>query len=134
MFNLVIADLIVLLHFGFILFVAFGGLLALHWRWIPSVHLPAVAWGALVEFSGLICPLTPMENHFRRAAGESAYTGDFIAQYVMPVVYPTVLTRELQIALGLLACLLNMLVYWLVWRRGRARNPDSGQQNRNQPG
>jgi hypothetical protein len=133
-FDMLIADLIVLLHFGFILFVAFGGLLALHWRWIPRVHLPAVVWGAFVEFGGLVCPLTPLENHFRRAAGESGYTGDFVAQYVLPIVYPTALTRELQIALGLLTCLVNMLIYWVAWRKNRAPDVDSRQQNRNRAG
>ncbi|NNM82945.1 MAG: DUF2784 domain-containing protein [Burkholderiales bacterium] len=117
MFYLIVAELLVLLHFGFILFVIFGGLLALHWRWMPCLHLPAAAWGAFVEFSGAICPLTTVENHFRHAAGGVTYSGDFVEQYVMPIVYPHALTREWQIVFGLLVSLINLVIYWFVWRR-----------------
>jgi hypothetical protein len=116
---LILADLIVLIHFGFIVFVIFGALLALRWRWIPWLHLPAALWGALVEFAGWICPLTPLENALRRAVGDATYAGDFVERYVVPLVYPAALTRELQIGLGLLVCLVNALVYVAVWHRLR---------------
>jgi hypothetical protein len=117
MFDLIVADLIVLIHLGFIAFVVLGGLLALRWRWMPMAHLPAVFWGALVEFEDLTCPLTPLENHFRLAAGGSAYSGDFIARYLVPLIYPASLSRDLQFALGVSVCLLNAIVYLAVWRR-----------------
>lgn len=119
LFYLILADLIVLIHFGFIAFVVFGGLLAFRWRSIPWLHVPAALWGALVEFAGWICPLTPLENYFRRASGGSAYAGDFVSQYLVPLIYPAALTRELQIELGLLVSLINAIVYLAVWLRLR---------------
>ena len=82
------ADLIVLLHFAFVVFVVLGGLLALRWPRVVWLHVPAVIWGALVEFTGWICPLTPLENRLRRASGEASYQGDFIAHYILPALYP----------------------------------------------
>ncbi len=115
----ILADLVVLIHLVFIGFVLFGGLLALRWRWVPWLHLPAALWGAFVEFTGLICPLTPLENALRQAAGGAAYAGDFVAQHVIPIIYPATLTRELQIRLGLLVCLINLGLYLAFWRRLR---------------
>jgi hypothetical protein len=112
-----LADLVVILHFLFILFVVFGGLLALRWRWLPWIHLPAAAWGGFVELTGRICPLTPLENQLRRAAGNAAYEGDFIEHYLLPVIYPAGLTREIQIALAAMVVLINVVIYALVWRR-----------------
>jgi hypothetical protein len=89
------------------------------------VHLPAVVWGVLVEFTGWICPLTPLENQFRQAEGESAYQGDFIAHYILPMLYPDGLTRRDQIMLGALALALNLFIYLLVFarhRRSRAKD------------
>ncbi len=112
-----LANLVVLVHFGFILFAALGGLFALRWRWIPWVHLPVVAWAAFIELSGRVCPLTPLENRLRAEAGDAAYTGDFIAYYLGPVIYPPGLTREVQILLAVLLVVINSAVYWIVWRR-----------------
>jgi hypothetical protein len=81
-----LADLVVALHFGFVLFVVLGGLLVLRWRWVGLVHLPAAVWGAWIEFSGRICPLTPLENEYRRLGGEAGYTGGFIEHYILPVL------------------------------------------------
>jgi hypothetical protein len=120
---LILADLVVLIHLLFIGYVVFGGLLALRWRWMPWLHVPAALWGALVEFTGFICPLTPLENTLRQAAGSSAYAGDFVARYIVPIIYPAALTRELQIGLGLLVCLINALAYLTVWRRTRPDRP-----------
>ena len=116
----VLATLLVLIHFAFILFVMFGGLFALRWPKVVWLHLPLAAWGAYVEFSGRVCPLTPLENHFRRLAGEQGYAGGFIDQYLVRLIYPPGLTREMQIALGAGAILLNVAVYaWVVRRRRR---------------
>jgi hypothetical protein len=113
-----LADLVVLVHLAFIGFVTLGGLLALRWRWVPWLHLPAVAWGALVEFFGLTCPLTPLENWLRRLAGMQGYTSGFVERYVLPVVYPAALTRKSQVALGALLCAVNATVYLLLLWRG----------------
>jgi hypothetical protein len=109
------ADVVLLIHFGFILFVLLGGLLARKWPWMPWLHLPAVLWGAVIEFSGGICPLTPLESRLRQAAGEDGYPGSFIEHYLLPVIYPAELTRELQIGLGLLVIGVNLGVYGLLW-------------------
>jgi hypothetical protein len=112
-----LADLVVALHLAFVLFAALGGLLALRWHWVPWLHLPAVAWGGFVEVTGRLCPLTPLENWLRGAAGGSQYEGDFIARYLMPIVYPPSLTREIQLALGALLVVVNVAIYATVWRR-----------------
>jgi hypothetical protein len=114
-------DLIVFLHFAFVMFVVLGGLLALRWPRAAWLHIPAVLWGALVEFTGWICPLTPLENRLRRARGESGYEGDFIAQYVLPVLYPDGLTRTDQLMLGAVAVALNVAVYAAVFGRHKRR-------------
>ena len=111
------ADMVVLLHLGFVLFVMLGGLFVLKWKWVMGVHLPAAVWGALIEFTGWICPLTPLENWLREAGGEQGYQSDFIEHYVMPLLYPTGLTREIQIFLGVLVILLNVGIYALVFHR-----------------
>jgi hypothetical protein len=113
----VLADVVVLVHLAFVAFVALGGLLALRWRWMPWVHLPAAAWGALLELFGWTCPLTPLENWLRVRGRAPAYPGGFVDRYVLPVVYPVALTRERQVALGVLVCAANLAVYMLVWRR-----------------
>jgi hypothetical protein len=111
-----LADLVVLVHVAFIVFVVFGGALTLRWRRIAWVHLPAVVWSALLELCGWICPLTPLENWLRRTGGASGYSGDFVEQYVLPIVYPAALTREAQVGLGLLVCVVNAAIYVRVWR------------------
>jgi hypothetical protein len=122
------ADVVVLAHLAFILFGMFGALLALKWRWIPWLHVPAVAWAAWVELSGRICPLTPLERWFRRAAGEAGYEGDFIDRYVTAFIYPEGLTRELQIVLGVLLVTLNGAIYAMVWRRRTAPGNRAGRE------
>jgi hypothetical protein len=112
-----VADLVVLVHLAFIVFVVLGGVLARRWRWIPWVHVPFLLWSALLEFCGWMCPLTPLENWLRRAGGASAYTGSFVEQYVLPIVYPAALTRQAQVALGLLLCLVNAAIYLRLSRR-----------------
>ena len=119
-----VADLVVLFHLAFIVFAVLGGALALRWRWMPWVHLPAVLWGALLEFCGWMCPLVPLENWLRHAVGASGYPGGFVEHYVLPILYPAALTREVQVALGLLMCFVNAAIYLCLWRyraRDRAR-------------
>ena len=113
----VFADAILILHLCFILFVVFGGLVVLRWRWVAWVHLPAAAWGALVEIAGWICPLTPLEIALRRSAGSAAYESSFVEHYLVPAIYPSTLTREVQIFLGVIVLAINVAVYGVVWRR-----------------
>lgn len=112
-----LADLVLLVHVAFVGFVLLGALLAVKWRFILWLHLPAVAWGALVEFAGWICPLTPLENWLRIQAGKPPYTGDFISSYFGSILYPASLTREIQIFFGFVVVTLNAVVYWWLWRR-----------------
>ena len=111
-----LADLVLCLHLSFVFFVIFGGLLVLKWRWIAWLHLPAAVWGAFVEFTGWTCPLTPLENWLREQDGEASYRSDFIVQYLLPVLYPEDLTRDLQLLLGTEMVVLNAAVYWWLWR------------------
>jgi hypothetical protein len=116
-----LAALVVAAHLLFVVFAVSGGLLALRWPKVALVHLPAVAWAAFVEFSGRICPLTPLENVLRGRARLSPYAGDFIARYVFPVLYPAGLTRELQVLIGAFVIAVNVGAYWWVIRRRRNR-------------
>ena len=121
-----LADLVVLVHFGFVLFVILGGMLVLRWKSVAWVHLPAAAWGAIVEFMGWICPLTPLEIWLRVMAGQSGYQTGFIAHYLLPVLYPADLTRGTQIWLGILVLSLNLAIYgWLVrrWIKAEKEGP-----------
>lgn len=115
------ADVIVALHFAFVVFVVLGGLLVLRWPRVAWLHVPAVIWGALVEFTGWICPLTPLENRLRRAAGETGYQGDFIAHHILPVLYPNGLSRADQLVLGAAALALNIVIYGAAIVRHRRR-------------
>ncbi|MGI8618153.1 MAG: DUF2784 domain-containing protein [Gemmatimonadaceae bacterium] len=119
MVNRALADATMLLHFAFIAFVVLGGLLALRWRRMLWVHLPAAAWGLLIELRGWTCPLTPLENHFRRLGGEAGYTGGFIQRYLEPVIYPPGLSAPTQLGLAAFVLLVNVAVYSLVFRRRR---------------
>ncbi|HEU4647891.1 MAG TPA: DUF2784 domain-containing protein [Gemmatimonadales bacterium] len=115
-----LADVVVVLHFAFVLFVVAGGLLVLRWRRLARVHLPVAVYGVVIEWIGFICPLTPLEKALRRSAGEAGYAGGFVEHYVLPVLYPTGLTRGVQWVLGALVLVVNVGVYWWLWRtRGR---------------
>lgn len=114
-----LADLIVVAHAGFIAFVIVGGYLALRWRWMPWLHVPAAAWGAAIEFGGWICPLTPLENRLRAAGSAAGYTGGFIAHYLIPLIYPAGLTRGIQLGLGAVVIVANVTAYAIVWTRRR---------------
>jgi hypothetical protein len=114
-FYQLLADLVVGIHFAFVLFVIFGGFLAAKWRRVMWLHISAAFWGAVVEFSGWICPLTPLEIWLRQKAGEAGYRSDFVARYLLPVLYPEGLTRGLQIVLGALVVAVNLAIYgWVL--------------------
>lgn len=113
------ADAVLLAHGLFIAFAVAGGLLVAWRRRLAWLHLPAAAWAAWIEFSGGICPLTPLENRFRALAGERGYPGDFVGHYLLPLVYPSGLTPAVQWALGALVIAINVAVYAWVLRRAR---------------
>jgi hypothetical protein len=114
-----LADVVVLLHFTFVLFVVFGGLLALRWPKVAYVHLPVALYGALIELVGWVCPLTPLEKRLRESAGLQGYEGGFVEHYILPVLYPSGLTRNVQLVLGGVVIGINLLVYAVI-ARGRA--------------
>ena len=115
-----LADLVVTFHVAFVAFAALGGLLVLRWPRVAWLHLPAVLWGAGIEFLGGICPLTPVENQLRARVGGPGYAGDFVEHYLMPCLYPAGLTRQLQFWLGTIVLAVNVAIYARVaWRRRR---------------
>jgi len=120
----VLADLVLVLHASFIVFVVFGVLFAIRCPRIVWLHLPACIWAAVLEFFGFICPLTPLENRLRRAAGEVPYAEGFIEHYLVPFVYPPGLTPRLQVLLGVLVVVVNGLLYWYVFRYRRSSARD----------
>lgn len=125
MFYRLYADLILIIHLAFIIFVMLGGFLVLRRPRLKWLHLPAVVWGALSEFLGVFCPLTPLETMLRKLGGGTGYEGDFIEHYITALIYPSGLTRGIQIALGFGALLLNIAIYgyWLLRkRRSRSRH------------
>jgi len=102
-----------------VLFVLLGGLLLLRWPKLVWLHLAAVMWGAIIEFIGFVCPLTPLEVNLRRLGGQAGYEGDFIQRYITASLYPSGLTRKMQIGLGISVLVLNVLIYsyWVAHRR-----------------
>ena len=122
-----LADATLVFHGLFIVFVVAGGLLVLRWPRVAWLHLPCAVWGFLIEVMGWICPLTPLENRFRRMAGQEGYGGGFIETYLLPLVYPGQLTREIQLLLGGLVLAVNVAVYLWVFRRRRARARGNGE-------
>ena len=118
-----LADLVLVVHFAFIVFVVAGGWLVLRRPMLAWLHLPAVVWGALIEFFGWICPLTPLEVFFLRRSGAAGYSGGFIEHYLSPVIYPDGLTPAMQILLGAAVVIINAALYARLWRRRRSVNP-----------
>ncbi len=124
MIYLLLADALVVLHFGFILFVVLGALTAYRWPKMVWAHIPCALWGAWIELTGGICPLTPIEVRFRRMGGEEGYAGSFIEHYLVPIIYPSGLTRAHQSFLAGLVVTVNLGAYgFLLWRRRRAKPP-----------
>jgi hypothetical protein len=120
------AALVVAIHLAFVVFATLGGMLAVRWPSVAWIHLPAAAWATFVEFSGQLCPLTPMEQTLRRRAGLEDYTGDFVANYIFPLLYPTGLTHRAQVALGCFVIVTNAIAYAFVWKRRRGRRSATG--------
>lgn len=116
----ILAELVLVVHFLFIAFALFGGYLVIRWRKIIFLHLPCLAWGIYIELSGGICPLTPLENKLRRAAGDAGYDGGFIEHYITAIIYPDGLTHTMQLALAGILVVLNAVAYALVIRKYRA--------------
>lgn len=118
----VAADAVLVLHLGFIVFALLGALLALRWRWIVALHLPAAAWAVWIEWSGGICPLTHLEHAWRLRAGQQGYRTSFVEHHLLGVIYPDGLTREVQFMLAAVVLLVNLALYGLLWRRQRRRH------------
>ena len=114
-----LADLVLVVHLTFVLFVVLGGLLVLRWPRAAWFHVPAAIWGVLIEYTGWICPLTPLENSFRARGGEAGYSGGFIEHYIQPLLYPAGLTRGTQIVLGSFVLLLNLSAYGILLTRAK---------------
>lgn len=114
------AEAVLLTHLAFILFALLGAAIAVRWRWIPVVHLPAAAWGFYVELTGRICPLTYLENYLRIKAGLSGYTESFVEHYLVAIIYPAGLTREIQFALAAVVIVVNLAIYGWLFVRERA--------------
>ncbi|HEX5684184.1 MAG TPA: DUF2784 domain-containing protein [Ideonella sp.] len=120
MWSRLAADAALVLHLAFIAFALFGAVLALRWKWVPLVQLPAAAWGIYVELTGRLCPLTHLENHFRTLAGQGGYSESFVERYLLSIVYPEGLTREVQLYLAAIVIVVNVAIYGLIgFRRTR---------------
>jgi len=113
----ILADVVLVLHGLFIGWVVLGGLAVLRWPLLAWLHLPAVVWGVWIELSGGICPLTPLEQRLRMAAGEAGYSGDFIEHYLGGLIYPAGLTRDTQWLLAGIVLAINLVAYAVLWRR-----------------
>lgn len=125
-----LADLVLIVHLAFVIFAVLGGLLVFKWRSLAWIHVPAFLWGALVEFAGWLCPLTPLENWLRQKGGGLVYRTDFVEHYIIPLLYPASLTRSTQIFLGLLVLSVNLGLYgWILWRMA----PKQARRNSSPP-
>jgi hypothetical protein len=114
------ADAVLIAHFTFVVFVVLGGLLVLRWPRVAWVHAPLALYGAVIEFAGFVCPLTPLENWLRLRGGEAGYAGGFVEHYIFAALYPPGLTRTLQLSLGILVIVVNAFVYGMALRQRRA--------------
>ena len=127
MIERIAADLVVIVHLGFIVFVTLGALLSLRWRRVAWLHVPAAVWGAAIEFRHGVCPLTPLEQRLRAAAGDAGYSGSFIEHYLLPIIYPSGLDASFQYMLGALVIVMNLFIYgWVLFRHVR-HGPDAPQ-------
>lgn len=124
------ADTVLVVHLAFVVFVIAGALLVLRFHWLAWIHAPAAVWGAFVELSGRICPLTILENSLRRAAGQFGYETSFVEHYIVPLIYPDGLTRELQLWAGGIVFAINFIIYGWMLYLGRS----SGEDNQGLPG
>ena len=120
--TVILADTLVIMHLLFVAFVMAGGFLLVRWPKLVWLHLPAAAWGAIIEFTGWICPLTPLENQLRILGGGSAYSGGFVEHYLLPILYPENLTLQIQQVLGGVIVGVNLVAYALAYRALRQKN------------
>ena len=127
MIERIAADILVVLHLGFIAFVGLGAFLCLRWKRVAWVHVPAACWGAAIELRRGVCPLTPLEQHLRVAAGDAGYSGGFIEHYLIPIIYPSGLDAFFQYTLGALVVMVNLAIYGFVLLRQLRHAPDSPQ-------
>ena len=123
-----LADLVLVVHLGFIAYIVLGGLLVRRRRWTALLHLPCAVYGAAIELWGWICPLTPLENHLRALGGQRGYAGSFIEHYLVPIIYPAPLTPRARALLGLLVVAANVAVYAWALRRPRHPSPPGGRR------
>jgi hypothetical protein len=119
MFYRIAADLVLVAHFAFIILVVAGALVAFRFSWFAWIHIPAASWGAFVELTGRICPLTTLENFLRVHAGQEGYANSFVEQYIFPVIYPAGLTRQVQLLLAGLVVAVNVIIYAMILLRKR---------------
>lgn len=120
------AEGVLLLHLAFIVFVVLGAAIAARWRWLPFIHVPAATWGFFVELTGRVCPLTYAENYLRIKAGQSGYSESFIEYYLLAIIYPSGLTREVQLVLAAAVVLINVAIYgWIFYTRRFSRKADA---------
>lgn len=126
MFYRFAAEAVLLLHLGFIVFAIFGAAMAARWRWLIIVHVPAAVWALFVELTGRVCPLTYAENYLRSNAGQSGYAESFIEHYLLPIVYPAGLTRNVQFVLAAVVVIVNLAIYgWLIRVRRQSNRADA---------
>ena len=121
MIHRLLADSVLILHLGFILFVVLGGFLVLRWPRLAWLHVPVFLWGAAIEFGGWICPLTPLEKSLRELGGEVAWSGGFVEHYVTALIYPDGLTREIQLLIGAAVLAINASLYLRLWKQRHVR-------------
>lgn len=123
-----LADIVLVLHLAFIVYVLFGGLLVFQWPKTAWIHVPTAIYGVAIEAIGWVCPLTPLENEFRRLAGEAGYEGGFVDHYLIPIIYPAGLTPTLQWVLAAIVAGINLGIYgaYLVYGRSKSAGPDTG--------
>ena len=129
----VAADFVLLTHFAFILLVVAGGLVVVRYAWFVWIHLPAACWGAFVELTGRICPLTTLENHLRIHAGQEGYANSFVEQYILPVIYPAGLTRNIQFVLAGLVIAVNVIIYVTIFLRIKSDRGSEADKHRIEP-
>jgi len=134
MFPLLFADLLVVLHLAYVLFVVFGAILVRYRRWVMWAHIPAALWGAFISAVGGVCPLTPWENHFRQLAGQSGYQGGFIEHYILPVLYPAGLTLDMQRVEAVIVVVVNVALYAWVTRNWKRENRGTGERENGEQG
>lgn len=117
-----LADLVLIVHFAFVVFALFGAFSVVRWRWLVWIHVPLALWAVVVEFTGWLCPLTPLEHWLRSKSGMTVQNIGFVEQYLLPLLYPTALTRRLQIVLGIIVLGMNGLIYsWVLACHPRLR-------------